>query len=649
MNSEWVIDYPSIRNTSMMNRVINNSIVFSSADSKIVLINNFFRFTDSPTPGPTPTPSQAPSRIPTKIPTKIPSRIPTRIPSRIPTVTPTETPTSTTSAATVKATKANVTNSNPGDSTDDVHDLSREQIDSLQRLSSYLAIVLIILTILIVSLRICYFRCTMGGKTNRFKGSDAPNYEYVSWYINSVCDFWSDIMFCYLAYLVNEIVIFYFALIFTLIPLLMSFVLSIYWIHKWRTMTCSVPHRIIHYLRANSVKLITFTIFSSDFYCSVLLLQSKLFCLDIFNFSLTKDETSKLIIWKLISVVICENIPHLVLQYCFIFNRNTDDGSTVVLISLILTSLSLLSSTGYFLVQLINYLIQYNKHVMQITTYEVKMKLTCDEFKKCHGCIQDKMELAIWNTLSKGRDQRSDVRMNIDVFYIDNSQLCPKKNSGIQKSISVFFKIELACYNDNDKNNRIRDKLHENIQNFSDGKTKIGESLVNWIETLVYCQSVKVDSNDSDNSKNFDIYRFETLDLITNSVLLQIAGKKAVKVVQFTDKYLPRSTQTFVWGFDTSQAIGDTATQELSEIVNRNGARTVETQTATPGADTKGIDDIDIAGANEGGNQDRLEMEMEIKTVTTDNVSRQGEADHETHESSAIVPNQPGAATNTSV
>ena len=57
-----------------------------------------------------------------------------------------------------------------------------------------------------------------------------------------------------------------------------------------------------------------------------------------------------------------------------------------------------------------------------------------------------------------------------------------------------------------------------------------GQLLVNWIETLVYCQCVKVDNNNSDNSKNVDIYRFETLDLITNLVLLQSVAKKAVKL-----------------------------------------------------------------------------------------------------------------------
>lgn len=69
MNSQFIIDYSQINSTSSMNYVINNSIVYDSSDSNIILINNEFVFetmktTTAPTGYPTGYPSNQPSVAP---------------------------------------------------------------------------------------------------------------------------------------------------------------------------------------------------------------------------------------------------------------------------------------------------------------------------------------------------------------------------------------------------------------------------------------------------------------------------------------------------------------------------------------------------------------------------------------------------------
>ena len=138
-----------------------------------------------------------------------------------------------------------------------------------------------------------------------WKGSDVPNYGAVFRYVHSVVDFWSDVLFVYCMYLYGKDLLFYGSALFTVLPLLCSILLAIYWIYRWRTMIASVPQRIADYLGKYSMALILFMILG-NFTSAVELVQSKLFHHTMFNFPLKIDENEQLRVWRFVNITLLE-------------------------------------------------------------------------------------------------------------------------------------------------------------------------------------------------------------------------------------------------------------------------------------------------------------------------------------------------------
>ena len=138
-----------------------------------------------------------------------------------------------------------------------------------------------------------------------FKGSDIPNYSPVFQYVQSVIDFWTDVLFAYSMYLKEERLYFGLALTFTALPLICSVVLIIYWIYRWRTMTSIVSQRITDYLQRYSMSLILLTLFG-NFGSAMGLVRSRFMLSPRFMFSLKKTETERLKVWKFVNVTLLE-------------------------------------------------------------------------------------------------------------------------------------------------------------------------------------------------------------------------------------------------------------------------------------------------------------------------------------------------------
>ena len=136
-------------------------------------------------------------------------------------------------------------------------------------------------------------------------GSDVPDYGSVVRFVHSVVDFWTDVLFAYTMYLNKKMLFFYGSALFTVVPLLFSMFLGIYWIYRWRTMTSIVPQRIADYLGTYTVSLILFTVLG-NFPSAVAFAQSKFLHRSMFSFSLTKKENDRLHVWKFVNTTLLE-------------------------------------------------------------------------------------------------------------------------------------------------------------------------------------------------------------------------------------------------------------------------------------------------------------------------------------------------------
>ena len=123
-------------------------------------------------------------------------------------------------------------------------------------------------------------------------------------------------------YLQEETFYFSVSLIFTILPLVVSILLVIVWIRRWLVESYSVSRRIKTYIAKYSFLLIIFTIIG-DFYSCIILLQSKLLCMEMFNFPLKKNESDRLVLWKFINVTLLEvESLHAILSYTKTKTRN---------------------------------------------------------------------------------------------------------------------------------------------------------------------------------------------------------------------------------------------------------------------------------------------------------------------------------------
>ena len=198
-------------------------------------------------------------------------------------------------------------------------------------------------------------------------------------------------------YLRCELELFVWSMVFTIVPLLISLILIIYFLYRWRILTTTALHRLTEYLHKFSVVLILWTI-AADFYSCILLVRSKLFYFDVFNLPLTQEEMDNLIVFKFINTTLFENIPLMVIQLIFLSNN---DASLVALFSLTLTMISLVSSIAYFISRAINYRVKYSQHVRQITEYEVRFTMYCERFCPKHAFINDILRDEIVKAIEK--------------------------------------------------------------------------------------------------------------------------------------------------------------------------------------------------------------------------------------------------------
>ena len=137
-------------------------------------------------------------------------------------------------------------------------------------------------------------------QNEKYFGCDKVNYLSIFSLFFMFGDFYSDLIFGVILALSNYY-LWYFALFFSLIPHFMSNFIGLYNISKWQKYNIYIGK----YLNKYETLMITVSCFGG-FYCSIELLQSKLFYLNMFGLQLKYDDYNQIKNSQLFNIVIFE-------------------------------------------------------------------------------------------------------------------------------------------------------------------------------------------------------------------------------------------------------------------------------------------------------------------------------------------------------
>ena len=364
-----------------------------------------------------------------------------------------------------------------------------------------------------------------------------------------------DLLFCYSMYLRCLYILFYISAIFTLISFLLSLSFIIYWIYRWRIATVTKLYRLTEYLHKYSLTMILLTIVG-DFYACVLLVQSKLFCLEVFNFPLKQIEQDQLIVYKFICRTLFENLPLAIVQMIYIGQNSGNTIPLVVLLSLTLTILSLISSISFFVSRAINVKVKYSQHVSQITEYETKFTVSCSKFRQCHAFTNKKLceELTHAIRISDEKNgywiDRQDVSIINDVYFIESRK-------STTKEIVVYFTTTLRLYaDDKEFGGTVASKLAQTINDIGKNQSEIQKI---FLKSIVSRMKL---SNDGINGRmSLSRIKISNLKITKNETSFLHEKIQRININQDTNMHMPQQTRKS----------GGSSVNNLAQYLDLNG------------------------------------------------------------------------------
>ena len=480
--------------------------------------------TDTPSDAPTDIPSYAPSNAPVLLPTMMSTAIPsvtptaapttassgipsislslapTRVPSiapsdtltAAPTLSPTSLPSSflTSPAVNVSATgvyntTGNLTTKATDESTSS-NDTRTKSVDGV-RIGSGLNnvqqigfLIVIVAYVIILLIRLIYRTIP------RYQNTDMPYFGYVVKFIFQMMDVLSDISVAELMYINDDLEYFYLTMTFIILPLIIAiFCLFYFKFYEWNlksnkkmSQKYAVSQRIANYFDKYWILVLVWCILSCNFYSAIALSQCKIFCLSMFNLQLKRKEYESLAIIKFINCTICENIGQIMIQIFYL--QHINDHSLLVYISLVFSVFSILSQIVIFLTQLNNILIEYNKHVTQILSFDIKIQLSCHRLKAKHEFSNELIEKSLINAFNMSQksdkwNDRGDITVKHEVYFIDGCKL------EANHSMDVYFNTTISCYNDTDS--AVRDALESTIYQLATNQhSKVQKQFLNNVK-----------------------------------------------------------------------------------------------------------------------------------------------------------------------
>ena len=306
------------------------------------------------------------------------------------------------------------------------------------------------------------------------KCCDMPNYASLFRWIQSMIDFWTDVIFAIVLYLQDtdlnlNYLLFYASMIFTILPYILSLLIAVYWIVRWNRWK-NEPNRLKTYLNKYEMIILLCSLITGGggFFTTIELFQSKLMSnlFGVFYISLKKEEFNQLRYYKFFTVIICENIPQFIIQCLFLHNSyskvNINDetqGLAIVFITLILTLISLLMALLSIITYFIKQVISNNKSgFMYQTNIAGHFKIDCQKLNKHHLFAHNKISKCLKQVFDgnyhrknslNGYDMhpwvgRNDVFYTFEVYWIQDNRLL--------NCVTIYFDLYVLTMETNHAN-----------------------------------------------------------------------------------------------------------------------------------------------------------------------------------------------------
>ena len=325
-------------------------------------------------------------------------------------------------------------------------------------------------------------------------GCDEPNHFVVFKFTFNIADFWSDLLFCVIMYYEYKAAddiddeetvwfLFLFSLLFVALPFIVECIIAVYWINRWKNWKDNNPIRLWEYLEKYEIFLYFLTV-TGGFYNGIDLVKSKLFYKPYFNLPLKSNEYIRIRRYRLYNIVICENVPQLIIQMVYIV-YNINIGKRVNLVAFISVVITILSLTYLLLIEISHYVNQRNgktnpsfAHECQVTGY---IHLNSKDLLEYHCFCQNKIQLSLNDLLSmhiNGVSKTSSMSYAMEVFYI-------RDRIRILKECDIYFDIKFGS-KDEQVVSQMTDQVVSIFQSINDNNTTIS-----YIDDKNYLQQLK--------------------------------------------------------------------------------------------------------------------------------------------------------------
>lgn len=285
-----------------------------------------------------------------------------------------------------------------------------------------------------------YHNCCIKGAGS--KGDQNVRYWPFTKLFHNMADFWTDILFACILYYENtclnlefgrllsfEFPLSYVAMLFTFAPFVLSCVIGLKFIIKWK------HHKQDHAIRLRNYfdryeSLVCLLTIVSNFYATIDVCQCKLFYKNMFNLPLRKCEYNQLRHFKFINIVLFENLPQFLIQILYLVTTDVSDQSIMVYFSFMFTAVALLFAFESELLHVCQLCCKngkngkYNGAFTYENKFDCKMTLSCSKFQYRHSFGKMNVNKAILSVLNTSDDnnlwlERSDVRLEIETYYVD--------------------------------------------------------------------------------------------------------------------------------------------------------------------------------------------------------------------------------------
>ena len=305
-----------------------------------------------------------------------------------------------------------------------------------------------------------YYSQKEAGNDQRF---NYPSHYRIGLFFANIGDFWTDLMFSCVLYLQKFNILSKFASFFTLFPFVLQLIIAIKFVIKWKYSKDSnkdKSKRLINYLDKHHISIYLLSIVSG-FYNTIDLLESEIFYLKFFKFSLKSNEYDELRPYRFFNIILFENVPQFSIQIIYLLfvskSNNLYKASTIVFISMMFSVLALIFG---FIKEISRQLHQKKdnekkKNFLYISKINGILTIKSNDLNYYHNFCHSRISKCLRNCLIEC--DKHLLNNDFDTFNIETYHV--KDERMTSKQIQVYFEIDL--WHNNIKLRKFSDNVHQ--------------------------------------------------------------------------------------------------------------------------------------------------------------------------------------------